>query len=261
MSKFLLFLSGLPRSGSTLLGSILSQHPEIHVTPTSPLSDLLCLIDENFSKLDVQYTYNKSDIVSNTYSSILNNFYNHIEKRYVIDKHRAWPRNVNSLKAFLGKEPKILCTNRRISEIISSYINLIEKNNQANNFVDQHLISIGKEINTDNRVECLWEYYISDPYKSTVFGLTHFKNNIHLINYNDLIDNPENEIEKIYKFLEITPHKHDFKNILNTCAEEKDSAWGLENLHIIRSKLGRTNRPPEEVIGIENTILYDKFNL
>ena len=61
--KNLLFLSGLPRSGSTLLGSILSQHPEIYVTPTSPLSDLLCLIDESFSRLDIQYTYDKQNIV------------------------------------------------------------------------------------------------------------------------------------------------------------------------------------------------------
>ena len=77
--KSLYFLSGLPRSGSTLLGSILSQHPEIQSTPTSPLADLLCVIDEGFSKLDLQYTYDKENIQYNTYSSLLNNFYNHIK--------------------------------------------------------------------------------------------------------------------------------------------------------------------------------------
>lgn len=261
MTKSLLFLSGLPRSGSTLLGSILSQHPDIHVTPTSPLSDLLCLIDENFSRLDVQYTYDKKNIVHNTYTSILQNFYNHVDKKCVIDKHRAWPRNINSLKAFLGKDPKVICTNRRISEIIASYISLIESNNQSDNFVDQSLILEGKEINTDNRVECLWRKYISDPYESTVFGLNYFRDNIYLIDYNKFTDNPEEEIKKVYEFLEIDSFNHDFNSIINTCAEEKDAAWGLENLHKIRSKLGRTNRPPEEVIGIENTLLYDKFNI
>lgn len=259
--KNLLFLSGLPRSGSTLLGSILSQHPEIHTTPTSPLSDLLCLIDENFSRLDIQYTYDKDQIVYNTYSSVLNNFYNHIPKNHIIDKHRAWPKNVNSLRKFLGKEPKIICTTRRISEIIASYVSLIEKNNQSNNFIDEYLRKTNKEINLNNRVECLWRNYISDPYESTVVGLNNFRDNIHLVNYNDLTNDPSKELKKIYEFLEIDPYKHDFENILNTCAEEKDAAWGLENLHKIRSKLGRTNRPPEEVIGIENTLLYDKFNL
>ena len=51
--KTLYFLSGLPRSGSTLLGSILSQHSKLQATPTSPLADLLCWIDEGFSKLDI----------------------------------------------------------------------------------------------------------------------------------------------------------------------------------------------------------------
>jgi len=60
--KTLFFLSGLPRSGSTLLGSLLNQHPEIYATPTSPLADLLCLLDTNFNHLDLQYTYEKEKI-------------------------------------------------------------------------------------------------------------------------------------------------------------------------------------------------------
>jgi sulfotransferase len=258
--KTLLFLSGLPRSGSTLLGSILSQHPEIHVTPTSPLSDLLCLIDEDFLQLDQNYTYDKQNIVKNTYTSLLNNFYNHIDKPYVIDKHRAWPKNVPPLKLFLNSNPKIIATNRRVSEILASYILLIEKNN-SDNFVDQHLRSEGKQINLDNRVECLWRDYVSDPYQSLVIGLRHFRESIHLIDYNDLTENPEEELNKIYEFLEIEPHKHNFESILNTCAEEKDYAWGLENLHTIRPKLQRTSPPPEEVIGEENVKLYDLFNI
>jgi hypothetical protein len=82
-----------------------------------------------------------------------------------------------------------------------------------------------------------------------------------LVDYNNLTNDPQKELEKIYNFLQIESFDHDFNNILNTCAEEKDAAWGLENLHKIRSKLGRTNLPPEEVIGKENTDLFDKFNI
>lgn len=255
------FLSGLPRSGSTLLGSILSQHPDIHVTPTSPLSDLLCLIDENFSRLDIQYTYDKENIVYNTYSSLLENFYKHIKKGHVIDKHRAWPRNVKSLEMFLDIEPKIICTNRRISEVIASYILLINKNKQTDNFVDNFLRESGKEITLDNRVEVLWRNYVSDPYESTVYGLTHHRNNIHVVNYDDLINNPQRCLSEIYEFLNVEDHINNFNSILNTCAEEKDAAWGLDNLHKIRRKLKRTSPPPEKVIGKENTELFDKFNI
>lgn len=257
----LFFLSGLPRSGSTLLGSILSQHPEIQVTPTSPLSDLLCLTDENFTKFDVQYTYDKENITKNIYSSILNNFYSHIEKPYVIDKHRAWPRNVFPLKKFLSYTPKIIATNRRISEVVTSYISLIEKNKTENNFVDQMLMSQGKTISIDNRVECLWRDYISDPYQSMVYGLKNYSENIHIVDYNEFIENPQEELNKIYFFLEIDGYSHNFDNIYNWCKEDKDAAWGIEGLHDIRPKLGRTNRPPEEVIGEENTRMLDNFNI
>lgn len=258
--KKLFFLSGLPRSGSTLLGSILSQHPKLQATPTSPLADLLCLIDESFSKLDFQYTYDKESITYNTYNSVLNNFYNHIEKPYVLDKHRGWSRNIGSIEKFLNQQPKIIATHRRVSEILSSYILLIQKN-QSNNFIDEHLLKEGKQITTDNRIECLWKNYVSDPYESLVYGLQHNSQNIHLIDYNNLTQNPQIELDKIYEFLEIESYNHNFSNILNTCAEDKDYAWGIENLHQIRPKLQRTSPPPEEVIGEDNVKLYDKFNI
>jgi sulfotransferase len=258
--KTLFFLSGLPRSGSTLLGSILSQHPKLQATPTSPLADLLCWIDDGFSKLDIQYTYDKKAITYNTYSSILSNFYNHIEKPYILDKHRGWCKNISSIEKFLHQTPKIIATNRRVSEVLSSYIILIEKNG-TDNFVDAHLRREGKEITKDNRIECLWKNYVSDPYESLVYGLTHNRQNIHLVDYNDLTQNPEKEINKIYEFLEIESHSHDFSNILNTCAEEKDYEWGIDNLHQIRTQLQRTSPPPEEVIGEENVKLYDNFNI
>ena len=258
--KTLYFLSGLPRSGSTLLGSILSQHSKLQATPTSPLADLLCWIDEGFSKLDIQYTYDKDNIQYNTYHSILLNFYNHIDKPCILDKHRGWCKNVSSIEKYIHQKPKIIATNRRISEVLASYIILLEKNG-TDNFVDAHLRRDRISITTTNRIECLWKNYVSDPYQSLVYGLQHHSQNIHLVDYNYLIENPENEVKKIYEFLEIESHKHDFSNILNTCAEDKDDAWGIDNLHQIRPKLQRTSPSPEEIIGEENVKLYDKFNI
>ena len=39
--KKIYFLSGLPRSGSTVLAAILSQHPSLHASSTSGLLDML----------------------------------------------------------------------------------------------------------------------------------------------------------------------------------------------------------------------------
>jgi sulfotransferase len=259
--KTLFFLSGLPRSGSTLLGSILSQHPEIQATATSPLADLLCLIDEGFSKIDLQYTYDKEKVQYNTYNSILENFYNHIDKPYILDKHRGWPKNIKSIEKFLHQSPKIIATNRRISEILASYILLIRRNNEADNFIDAHLRRDGKQITTDNRIDCLWKNYLSEAYETLVYGLTHNRDNIHLIDYNDLVQYPEKELSKVYNFFGVSNTTNNLSNIYNTCAEDKDYAWGIDNLHKIRTKLERISPPPEEVIGEENVKFYDQFNI
>jgi len=191
----------------------------------------------------------------------MNNFYNHVPKKYIFDKHRGWPKNVDSIKKFYNNSPKILATYRSIPEVLSSFITLIEKTNQYDNFVDNKLRENNIEINNSNRAEYLWRFYVSDPYQSLIYGLKNFREHIHLINYNDLIQTPEKEMEKIYEFLEIESYSHNFLSIVNTCGEDKDSAWGLDGLHNIRTKLEKTSKPPEEVIGKENVKLYNLFNI
>ena len=73
--KDIFFLSGLPRSGSTLLGSILGQNPSFFVTPTSPLLDLLCFTNEAFNKLEKRYTFDVKVSSENVYTGIVKNFY------------------------------------------------------------------------------------------------------------------------------------------------------------------------------------------
>ena len=41
MTKEIVYLTGLPRSGSTLICNILGSHPAISATPSSPLSNLV----------------------------------------------------------------------------------------------------------------------------------------------------------------------------------------------------------------------------
>ena len=50
--KRVYFLSGLPRSGSTLLANILAQHPEIYVTPTSGIVDMLVNVRNHWDQND-----------------------------------------------------------------------------------------------------------------------------------------------------------------------------------------------------------------
>lgn len=262
MKKKIYFLSGLPRSGSTLLGSLLSQHPRITVTPTSPLLDMMCYTNESINKLYGSYTFDKKTLEENVYKGIIGNFFDHISTDIVVDKHRGWPRNIKPVRMFIDDNPKIICTYRPVSEVVASYIILIGRNGSQPNFVDDHLRTKALAATVENRSRVLWESYISDPYQSTVFGMNNCRKNMHFVAYGDLVSKPDEVMSGIYDFLgDVEPHKHSFGDIHNSCREEKDAAWGLNHLHDIRPVLGRTSPSAREVLGEKLAAYFDRFNL
>jgi sulfotransferase len=259
--KTLYFLGGLPRSGSTLLGSLLNQHPDIYVSPTSPLSDFVTDIEKIFNKVNEQFTFDRKEISYNVYKAVLANFYNHIPKSTILDKHRFWGKNLDIVQRFLSNKPKIVATYRSIPEVLTSYISLIEKSKHEDNFIDNHLRKDKLAITNNNRAEYIWRYYVSPSYESMVYGLTTYPDWVHLVEYNSLVENPEAELNKIYEFLEIPSYTNTFDNIDNTCGEQKDDAWGLKGLHDIRPNLSKISQNPIDIIGEENVKLYSKFDL
>lgn len=262
MLKTVHFLSGLPRSGSTLLGSLLSQNPSITATPTSPLLDLLCYTNESLGKINASYTFDFEGLSSSVYKSLIESFYGQYDTEVVFDKHRGWPRNVIPARMFVSPKPRILVTVRPISEIITSYIKLIVSNGQDDNFVDNELRRMRVPVSTENRARVLWENYISDPYSSTKHGLEAHRDCIHLVEYDSLVGDPGRVMDGIYDFIGMERYGgHDFDDIKNVCAETKDKAWGLEGLHDIRPRLGKTSSKPSDVIGAFLASFYDKYNL
>jgi sulfotransferase len=253
------FLSGMQRSGSTLLSCLLNQHPEIYATPTSPLLDVLHSAGVKLDESLFQYTFDYHSTRKNLTTSIIKSFHKDIQKPIVIDKHRGWISAISQLKENY-KNPKIICTNRSVPEVISSFIELIRKND-LDNLIDKALRSRGMPISINNRSEYLFNDYINNPREAIIGGLNEYRDCIHMVEYNDLVSNPQETMDKIYDFLEIDSFDHNFGNIENTCQEEKDDAWGIKNLHIIRSKLQKTSTPPEEVLGKELTEYYHQFDI
>lgn len=256
--KHLFFLSGIARSGSTLIGSILNQNPDIYVSPTSPLMDLFCYTELDYQKVDVQYTFDKQTTMFNLHKVLANTFYEHIDKPYVIDKHRGWPKNINQIKQFITNNPKIICTYRPLPESITSFLKLMDKD--PNNVVDRELRERGLEINRYNRAMMLWYNYSNDPYESLKFGLENFRENILVVKYDDIINDVENQLSRIYNFLEIPNYTHTFDNITNTCSEVKDVAWGFEGLHDIRSTISKTSDDARNVLGKELFEFFTKLD-
>lgn len=260
--KNLFFLAGLPRSGSTVLASLLSSRSDMTVTTTSPFLDLLYYVDEAFGKLAQIYTFDRNTISANVFRGISANFYNHIETPYVIDKHRGHPRNLAPIKQYVTPDPKILCTYRPIPEIIASYVALMEKSPRGSNFVDRDLAQSGLAITTENRAMTLWTKHISDPYNSLLHGMRNHRKNLLLIAYDDLVGDPARTLNGIYDFLGIPRwESHQFHGIQAKGLEENDFAWGLEGLHHIRPILKKTSKSPIEVLGPDLASRFEQFNI
>ena len=79
------FLAGLPRSGNTLLSSILNQNPEIMVSANSFLCDhmhhtALLQYDERFKN------FPDSNSLNNLISSTFDSYYKDWDAKYIIDR-------------------------------------------------------------------------------------------------------------------------------------------------------------------------------
>lgn len=255
----LFFLSGLPRSGSTLLASIMNQHPQIYVSGTSPLMDLLCLTDQSIGTLRKQYSFSTTQEFR-IHDGLLNSFYAHVEKPIVFDKHRGWPRNAPNLSRYI-KNPRIVCTIRPVAEVITSYIILVLRNPHEN-FVDDRLKQKKLSLTIENRAKLLWEEYIQDPYQSTLAGLQTNRENMLLVSYADIVSKPDHVLHSICEFIGCDANiKYDFFDIRNTNPEKDVEGWGMPGLHTVRPMLKSISKHPEDVIGPLLTSYFEQFDL
>lgn len=250
------FLSGLPRSGSTILGSILNQNKSVYVSPTSPLMDIFYLSENLLTQLEKNYTYDKEAKLNSLHNNLADLYYADVPQKNIIDKHRVWPKNVEQIKKFITKDPKIICTYRPVTEVICSYLKMID--NDPNNIVDKELTEKGLQLNTYNRSMWIWFNYVEDTYNSFKFGLDNNRDCILVIEYDELVNNTQGTLNKVYDFIGIERYQHTFTDIKNTCGETKDLEWGFKGLHDIRDSISKTSYDPKQVLGRH---LYEHFSL
>lgn len=243
------FLSSIPRSGSTLLGAILNQNPSLFVTPTSPLLDLLNHSEMAWKQITQAKTWADPQQKINTSRGIMRSIYEHIPRPMIIDKHRGWIKNISALQMILGYPPKILFTVRDLAEVVSSYMILVNRarENGQPNFIDDRLRAQNLAPTNYNSTQVIVET-VSEHFQDLRFALEKFPDCVHLIEYRDLMAEPDRVIDRLYGFLGLAPFFHEFDNI-KPIIEEDDTFWGLQGLHSIRPQLKRVSPHPAEIVG------------
>jgi sulfotransferase len=97
MKKEILFNSSLPRAGSTLIQNVVGQNPEIYVTPTSGLVDLIMASKNNYNHSQAFQAQDPQQM-QNAFIGFcrtgMQGYFNGLtDKPMVLDKSREWGIN------------------------------------------------------------------------------------------------------------------------------------------------------------------------
>lgn len=252
------FLAGLPRSGSTVLATLLSQHPDLYTSRTSILLNLLQSV-QGFHLGESPYFERGCEQQLNIQRGILHGFYQHVSEPCVLEKDRGWAANCRLIEALTGERPRIVATTRRISEVIASFSLLADKVGPTNK-MDDELHLVNRPVNQWTRSRILWEKYIYHTWRDFKRGYENNPDCFLLVDYDDVVSKPKETVAVIYTYFDLESWTPSTSGLINP-SPENDAVYGIKGLHDVRPKLERTSPPPEEVLGEEVCRFWDEKNL
>jgi len=138
------------------------------------------------------------------------------DKPIVIDKRRSWGavNNIKMLKEIFGKEPKIICPVRNLEEIIASYKSLYARNNKK---WKKEFLRGNRFANALSNLEYTWN--------------SEFNGCLLLIEYNSLVQKPQETLNKIYDFIGQPHYRHNLKHIVSSDPhKEVEELYGLKGM-------------------------------
>lgn len=243
MKKKFYFLSGLPRSGSTLLSAILNQNPKIYCSPTSGLVEIMgTTLSTWYSKINEIQGRDNTELFR-LLSGLIYSKYEKIEKPIIIDKSRSWAasQTIKTMSKVLEGDVKIIATVRSVPECAASFIRLTKPKNTEDFLLNSQVIN-----------------HLKYSYFTLHDGFTKYPDSFIFIDYDDLVNNPKKELDRIHKFLNLDTFEYSFENIESSIVKENDEeVWNIPNLHDIKPRVEKQNfYDCEQILGE----LYDEFD-
>lgn len=218
-------ITGLPRSGSTLLCNVLNQNPDFYASSTSPLPEMLSLMVNRFSnspEIQAGLIKDSDEMTARcnaVLTAIIESWYADQDDKIVFDKSRGWTFNALLLEQ-LCAGAKIIVTVRDLRGVFSS----VEKQHRKNPVFDASPGPVDKTIFA--RADAMFSPtgIIGQCAVGVEDVVRRFGDQVYLLHFESLTADPEGKLKEIYNFLEIPYFAHDFDNIENT-AEDVDALY------------------------------------
>lgn len=239
MNKTYHFITGLPRSGSTLLSSILIQNPRFHASITDSLATMTKGVIETSQngpgiKFEVPVA-RRMNIVKSLFSG----FYQDIDKEVIFNTNRAWTLLTPQIDHVFPESRLIVCV-RDVAWILDSFEVAHRKNPLSTNTATG-----GLDGTVYTRVDALMDEkgIVGFPFigiKQAI--MSNEKNKLMLVEYDQLCKTPEKIMRALYAFIDQPYFDHDFNNVERSW-DEYDSEIGTQ-LHVVRRKVEFIPRKP-----------------
>jgi len=236
INKKIIYVTGLPRAGSTLLCQLLSHHPAIYSTGhSSPLSQALeklryTLSDEPFllSQLDVDFelTYNR---LLNAFRGFINGWFAESDKPIVVDKNRGWLHKIETVNLIVPDFRMLICV-RDLGQIVGS----IEAQHQKTLLLDfpDHLAHHSASYRADALFKD--DGLIGSPLKAVEqlqdIVDEEMKAKLCYIAFEALVEQPQETMNTIFQWLGLSDISIDCQN-LTVKPHESDSYYRFKYRH------------------------------
>jgi sulfotransferase len=239
------FISGLPRSGSTLLAAILRQNPKISAGMSGPLFSLVRNMIGTMSASN-EFSSQITDQMRERVLRAAMTAYFDSDTAIVFDTNRLWTSKAALVKQ-LFPESRMFCCVRNPAWIIDSFERLFQRNKtqMATMFNRKPCTTVFSRAETLMNLE---EGVLGIAWASLREAWAN-GGDIEIIRYENLAMNPESIIRLIYESIQEPMFAHDYSNVWFS-AEPYDDMIGMPGLHSLRQTVSLVERAliiPQEI--------------
>jgi sulfotransferase len=237
------FISGLPRSGSTLLAAILKQNPKFHAGMTSPVASLCVAVHQKIGGAGEFSVHFDEVRCAQMLRGVVDSYYAHVASGSVVfDTNRTWTAHA-ALLGVLYPGCRIICCVREIGWIVDSFERMRVKNPlKLSRLFNQQT---GESIYT--RVDALMnseQGVIGNAWSSLREAwFSEAAGRLLVLSYDTLVNEPARTLRRLYRELGEPWYEHDFRNV-DYEAPEYDASLGMPGLHTVRKVVEYRAREP-----------------
>ena len=265
MQNRLHFISGLPRSGSTLLAALLRQNPRFSAGMSSPVYNLFRAMLAETSQRNETAVFIDDDIRKRLLVGVFDAYYAEAAPEMVIfDTNRGWTTKLPAL-AELFPDAKVICCVRNPAMILDSIESLIRRNA----FELSGIFSYDSGGTVYSRVEGLASPagmfgFAYNALREAMYGPQ--SDRLLLVRYESLTANPFGTLATIYGFIGEDLAPHDPKQIEPSYDMiEFDMRLGTPGLHdvgrSVEARVRPTILPPDLFIRYQRDAFWEDLKL